>query len=338
MHEGRVRMKRDEKAMKQEEEEEEEAMEQEEEVQEEEMQEEEVMERGEGRQQSVIQPTQAGEVPEPNPQGPGSATFPYVFALGQIRSAWSNLSAEREFAQATAQAQDTAGLTDLETLRAVVSERANRYLQRQICYRFTIQGLDTYILQPTDPADFDLLVEAISSSPQHVAVIVGVRGPIAPPEVCNGLMVPVVYVTTIWSFDRQALIQSIPRPESISEDEEQSFRAAAGELFDRVIQIADNAGATDEHRALNWTAVRNDGLYALAAEQYGRNFSLSRVEARPSPLSGVRKIMDVFLWFTNRETNVVEQYGARVDVGTDGGGSDGLFPSLVRQFTRTFEH
>ena len=113
----------------------------------------------------------------------------------------------------------------------------------------TIEGLETYILHPRDPADLELLVEAVRPTPRPTDVdfVIGVRGPIAPPELCNGLMVPIVVFDQIYSFDTDALIKAIPRPEKITAKE---FEPVAEELFDRIMQMADNAGATDEHRAL----------------------------------------------------------------------------------------
>ena len=164
----------------------------------------------------------------------------------------------------------TAGLTDRQSLHAVLSERQNRYLARQLCWVLTIEGLETYLLRPRDPSDLDLLVEAVRPAPRptDVDVVIGVRGPIAPPEMCNGLMVPIVAFDQLYSFDVDALIKAIPRPENI---EEEQFGPAAEEVFGRIMQMADNAGATDEHRALNYLAVRYPAIYAKAAEEFGRN-------------------------------------------------------------------
>jgi hypothetical protein len=76
---------------------------------------------------------------------------------GQIEPQFPTLSAEKEFAQATGRAE-TAGLSDRRALHAVLSQRENRYLSRQLCWVLRIESLDTYILQPRDPADLDLLV------------------------------------------------------------------------------------------------------------------------------------------------------------------------------------
>lgn len=78
--------------------------------------------------------------------------------------------------------------------------------------------------------------------------------------------------------------------------------------------MADNAGATDEHRALNYLVVRYPAIYAKAAEQFGKDFSLTAVETRLSPLSGTRKIVEVIFAFTNRNTDFTEKFFVRVDV------------------------
>jgi hypothetical protein len=239
---------------------------------------------------------------------------------------------EKEFAQATGRAEETSGLTDREALQSVLSERSNRYLVRQLCFVLTVEGLETYILQPRDPTDFDLLVEAVRPAPRptDVDVVIGLRGPLAPPEACNGLMVPVVGFDQLYSFDIDSLIGSIPRPESIPEDEEERFRNTAEELFYRIMQLTDNAGATDEHRALNYLAVRYDRIYATTADAYGRNSSLSGVEVRPSRLSHTRKIVDVIFSYTNRNTDVTEKFFVRVDVEEE-------FPFLVTKMSPFYE-
>jgi hypothetical protein len=45
--------------------------------------------------------------------------------------------------------------------------------------------------------------------------------------------------------------------------------------------MTDNAGGTDENRALNYLAVRYPSIYARAAESFAGNFSLSAVKCAP---------------------------------------------------------
>lgn len=255
----------------------------------------------------------------------------YVYTIGKIKWRFPNQSVEKEFAQATGRVE-TAGLSDRQAAYEVLSGRQNRYLVRQLCWILTIEGLETYLLLPRDPADFDLLVDAIRPvpSPMDIDVVIGVRGSIAPPQMCNGLMVPIVGFDQIYSFDRDSLIQAIPRPDSIAADTEEQFRTAGGELFDRIMQLTDNAGATKEHRALNYVAVRYPNIYAAAVDAYGRNSSMTAVETRPSRLSNTRTIIDIIFSFTNRNTDVTEKYFVRVDVTEE-------FPFLVTKLSPYFD-
>ena len=178
------------------------------------------------------------------------------------------MSVEKEFPKPQGGRRQP-GLRTGKRFKAVLSKKENRYLVRQFCWVMTIEGLDTYILAPRDPVDLDLLVAALRPTPQpwDLDCVIGVRGPIAPPDICNGLMVPIVVFDQIYSFDRDAFIKSIPEPEKASAKD---FAPAAEELFERIIQLADNAGASDEHRALNYLALRYPAIYANAAEYFGR--------------------------------------------------------------------
>jgi hypothetical protein len=258
----------------------------------------------------------------------GAGTVTFIYALGRVEPRFPRLAVEKEFAQATGR-EKTTGLTDRQTLHSVLSQRQSRYLVRQMCWVFTVEGLETYILVPRDSADLDLLVEAVrpTPSPMDIDIVIGIRGPIAPPEMCNGLMVPIVMFNQIYSFDHDSLVKSIPKPKEIAAKE---FTPAAEELFMRIMQMADNAGATDDHRALNYLAVRYPSIYATAAEAFGRNSSLTGVEVRPSPLSGTRKIVEAIFSFTNRQTDVTEKFFVRVDVTEE-------FPFLVTKMSPYYD-
>jgi PatG C-terminal len=260
--------------------------------------------------------------------GAASGPASYIYALGRIEARFPRLSVEKEFAQVTRQSE-TGGKTDQQVFQEVLSKPENRYLARQMCWVLTIQGLETYILVPRDPADFSHLVGAIRPvpSPNDIDIVVGMRGPIARPEVCNGLMVPIVIFDQTYSFDRKALIGAIPKPDKASADQ---FGPAAEEVFDRIMQMTDNAGSTDEHRALNYLAVRYPSIYAKAAEEFTRDFSMTSVEVRPSPLSGTRKIVDVIFAYTDRRTDFTEKFFVRVDVTEE-------FPFLVAKLSPYYD-
>jgi hypothetical protein len=288
--------------------------------------------RGEVRAENMLTPQGGGEScgcgAATDSGANGGAAVSFVYAIGRIEARFPNLAAEKEFAQATGRT-DTAGKTDQQTFHAVLSKREHRYLIRQLCWVLTIQGLETYLLAPRDPADIDLLVEAIrpAPNPNDLDVVIAVRGPIAPPEMCNGLMVPIILFDQIYSFDRDALIKAIPKPTKITAEQ---FEPAAEELFNRIMQLTDNAGATDEHRALNYLAMRYPAIYSKAAEQFGYDCALTGVEVRPSPLSSTRNIVDVIFSYSNRNTDFTEKFFVRCDVTEK-------FPFLVTKMSPYYD-
>src|SRR5262249_7138286 len=155
-------------------------------------------------------------------------------------------------------------------LHKILTQRENRYLARQLCWTMRIAGLDTYILVPGYSDDLELLIESLRPTPDpgDIDVVIGQQVSIAPPTLCNGLVVPIVVFDQIYSFKVDSLIDSIPRPQNV---EAERFRATAVELFRRVIDIADNAGATDEHRALNYCLVRYPAVYSAVADAHAKN-------------------------------------------------------------------
>jgi hypothetical protein len=141
-------------------------------------------------------------------------------------------------------------------------------------------------------------------------------------------MVPIVGFDQIYSFDRDALLKAIPRPEKTTTKQ---FEAVAAEVLDRILQMTDNAGATDDYRALNYLAMRYPAIYSRTAEEFAKDFSLSGVDVRPSPLSGTRNVDEVVFSFTNRLTDFTEKFSVRVDVTEE-------FPFLVTKLSPYFDH
>jgi PatG C-terminal len=273
-------------------------------------------------------------VATPAPVLPPTAAAPeptFVYALGQIEPRFPSLSVEKELAQAIG-GPASAGLSDRQTIRSALTERQNRYLARNLCWVFVIEGIENYILVPRDPADIELLIDAYRDEPRRddLDAVIGIRTQMAPPELCNGLALPIVVFDQLYAFDRDSLIEAIPRPDSVSAKNVDKFRATAGGLFDQILQMADNSGAIDEHRALNYLTVRYPRIYGVTAEQFDRNFAFTGVEVRRSIMSGIRSLVDVIFSYRHRETDVVEKQFVRVDVTEE-------FPFLVTKMSPYFD-
>ncbi|MGW7437859.1 cyanobactin maturation protease PatG family protein [Streptomyces sp. NPDC054849] len=253
--------------------------------------------------------------------GNGDAAPGYVYVLGRVHAVFPDLSVQREFLQ-VASADGDADTTEAHALYRVLSDPDNSYIARQMCYVLSVQGVDTYILEPADPTELSALVEALRpvGNQRDLAVIVGYLGPVSHPSACQGLSVPVVRVEKIWAFDSKELIQAIDRPDGTSRKE---FEKGAGALLDRLLQLSDNAGTDPTDRALNYLTVRNQEIYQKTDERRTGGYTLSAVEAGPSRLSaGSQTVITVVFSYTHRQTNVTEKWFVRV-------GLAGLFPFLV---------
>ena len=265
----------------------------------------------------------------------GSKMLPrsYVYAIGKVVHRFPNRSLEMELAQAIGRRPEgeTKGVSHPEVAHKVLTDPDNRYVARQICYVLTIESLETYILVPSDPLDFDRLAQALRPAPDvgDIDVIIGRRGPMASPEMCNGLVVPIVIVDQIYSFDRDTLMKAIPKRKEKGTTEDQ-FKKTGTALFNHIIQIADNAGAIDEHRALNYLTVRYDEIYHRTQLLQDENYSFTGVEVRPSHLSGTQKIVDVVFSYENRANRAVQKWFCRLDV-------TGEWPFLVSPMQEYFE-
>ncbi|USX24702.1 hypothetical protein NHH73_19030 [Oxalobacteraceae bacterium OTU3CINTB1] len=264
----------------------------------------------------------------PSPSSDAAAAQQFVYALGQIGWRFPSRSVEKEFAQAIGRT-DTAGQTDREALHAALSQRRNRYLVRQLCWVFSIEGLETYLLLPRDISDYELFVDAVrpAPTPLDLDIVIGTRGGIAPAGLCNGLSLPMVTVDQIYVFDRETLFASLPLTDGMDEE---LFARTSSELLDRILQLADNAGTSDEHRAINYLAVRYPQLYNQTILAHQNNLSLTAVESRQSRLNGMRRIVDVILTYTHRITDVSERYFIRVDVTEQ-------FPFLITKLSPYFD-
>jgi len=255
----------------------------------------------------------------------GLKSLPYVYALGGIEARFSNRSMEMEYHQA-AKMSKPVDLDRRQTFYNVLSLPKNRYLARKLSWVLTIQGVPIYILLPTGPEDLDGLLEAIRPQwgPLDRQVVVGRRGPIAQPDMC-GLEVPMVLIDQIYQFKHGEFMRSIQREAAAGE----RFRDAADDMSRRMMQIADNTGSTDKHRALNYLSVRCPEIYTKAAEEMQRDFSLTSVEARDSRIRGSRKIVSVVFSFTNKN-GTAERYFVRVDTTEQ-------FPFLVTKMAPFYD-
>ena len=156
----------------------------------------------------------------------GLKSLPYVYVLGQIEARFPNRSIEKGYVQILERSK-SANFEHQQAFYSVLSQPENRYLARKLSWILTKEGVPIYILLPTGPEDLDILLDAIRPSACSLdrQVVVGRKGPVAPPEMC-GLEVPMVLVDHLYSLEYNDFIKSI-RSESVTDEK---FKAIAGSV------------------------------------------------------------------------------------------------------------
>lgn len=262
--------------------------------------------------------------------GKGPAEPPtFVYALGSVEVRFPDPALEQEARDIAAMFKIEGQETSPGWLYGVLSRPEARYVARQLCYLFTVEGQPAYALKLRDGSDLAALIETLKpvDRGQDVDLVVGLRGPMIPPGTCNGLVVPMLIADHIMSFSRRELIDRIPVPSDIKE---KPFRDTIEAVFDRLVQLTDNVGATDAHRALNFLAVRYAPLYQQVARMEQRGFQLTAVDVGVSRLSGTRRIVAPILSFQNSSNGFIEKYFVRVDV-------TGEFPMIATHLQPYFD-
>jgi hypothetical protein len=302
--------------------------------------------------ESPHQPAEYVPVPGGAPSGPGHASCPdcasrahatpqqFVYALGHIEVRFPTLGLEREYQQRERMLPPAPGKPHLERVREVLVH--NLHLAAQACYLLSIGGSPAYLLAPAGNYLRPSLFDAIGSgdSGDSFAVVVGRLGPMAPPQACGGVLVPVLLCDQIYTFRlgewQAALTTGLQAALDERKIDQEQFGEAAKGLFRRIVQSTENVGATDVHRALNYLVMQHPGIFLLAAEKRDRH-QLDRIDTRLVQGPSARRQVAVILSFVERSTGVVERYFTRVDITEEwpfvsdaegGRGAIGLSPYL----------
>ncbi len=93
--------------------------------------------------QGVAEPDSFGQDASPS----------YIYALGRVEARFPRISLEKEFAQVAGRAT-TNGQTDREMFQAVMSQRENRYLARQLCWVIDYPGVGYVSFAAARPCGF----------------------------------------------------------------------------------------------------------------------------------------------------------------------------------------
>lgn len=276
---------------------------------------------------------------EPCPQCeglPGSATTAWVYAIGRIVPRFPDLGVEKEFMQAGS--GGLGGVLETDRLIAILQQEEFRYLARQLCWILHNGESDALVLVCRDDTEAERLVNRMpdaETAERTIQVIVGstTLGAIDTPCAATGL--PAVTIDQHLTFTIDQFIGALAEAQHEGESGREAdggdddFRAAAKDLFARLTRRSGNRGLSDEHRALNYIALRYPALYRVAADAHRDNKMLVDVLARRTQ-GKERKLVAVRLLFRGRRTDLLERYQCIVDV-TD------RFPFLSSSISQIYD-
>lgn len=258
--------------------------------------------------------------------GGGNSNLGYLYAIGNIYPTFPNKSLEEEYMYAYQEFKAEGPPNAL--FYQVLSQGQNLYIAEQMCWILRIQGVEAYILKPRSSVElyhFIAALEPVRLGEKKLDVVVGTRGPIAGPDHCNGLQLPtaVANVSYYFTFNQfvDAMINAIPGiPRIVVEN-----------MLQQMLDVTDNAGETDAHRALNYLAVRSKEVYYMAWQMQLDNpqppyppgvYFLQSVDVQPSNVQGNRTIVDVIFQYQARDTVDILYWYVKVDV-------TGMFPFMA---------
>ena len=257
----------------------------------------------------------------------------FVYALGRISPRFPSLACEQEYYQLCQRYDGVSGHSDHELFARVLTEPGNLYLVRQLYWVLSVQGVEAYFVVPHYSSDIGQFVSSIRPNPDpaDLDLVIGTTSPFSLPGPTSPLSLPLLTCDQLYSFDRKSLLNSIPTDDGTSKAEVARLRVAADELLSTVLQLTDNAGAADEHRAVNYLAVRYGMVYGQVSTAHAEGRALAGVDVTISPVSSRnRKVVDVIYTFRHRVSGVVDSWFVRVDVTEE-------FPFVVTPWSPFYE-
>lgn len=247
----------------------------------------------------------------------------WVYAIGRLLPQFPDLGVEKEFAQLGAGA--AAGMLETNRLIDLLNAPGSAYLARQLCWVFHNQEMEIFTLSCREDAQAARLVAALPRAEladQTIQVIVGPMSYPAADSPCAVKPLPAVLVDHHLTFKLSEFIDALAATgrdgdkradKENTDDADETFRTVARDLFQRLTRRSDNRGMSDEHRALNYIALRYPAVYHLAAAAQRDDKILVDVQVRTGS-GATRRLVAVRPIFRARHTDVLDRYQCLVDV------------------------
>lgn len=274
------------------------------------------------------------------PQGCGCSgsnqMLGFAFAIGNLQPIFSSNSIQNEFSYACQQANVSPVASS--SYYEILSQAENFYIAKEMCWLMQISGIDSYIVHPkTDAVLYDFID---SLNPAYLGnrtfdVIIGTRGPVASPQACNGLQLPVVSCELSYHFTFDMFVTAMRdaiAPGFKLQDEDDSLAIRVQEMLEFMLDKvnSEGEGATDSSRVINYLTIRVQQIYEMALSMHmnvspdgaENPYFLNSISVQPSRVNGNRNIQDVIFEYVNNYNSQSQWRYLRVDIS-------GKYPFLV---------
>lgn len=257
----------------------------------------------------------------------GLAPLGYVYVIGKVQWAFGAPDIEKEYLQLLPDPVPANLTTEAQRVQYVLQQ--NPFLAREMEWLFIIGGQPAYRLTPRSQTELNAFVtNMVPSDPTVIqySYIVGTFDPL-------GGDMPRVVVNRTELFTLQELAACVTSALKAQNVTNIPSTQQIVNVFDQTLQLANNTGDLDEHRALNYVSVNYPEVYVLPTAQgaTSSNLVFIGVETRHSVNdAGGAKVIEVILKYQNQSTGVPLRFFTSVDV-------TGQFPYIVQKFQPYFE-
>ncbi len=251
----------------------------------------------------------------------------YVYVVGQLQWYFPTIDIEKEYLQLAPDKFPAGITTEAQRLQYVLQKHI--FFAREMGWTIMVAGQPGYILRPRNTEVLESFIQQMVPPPneataEHYMMILGTGAPMI-----GGI--PGALVIHTESFSKDSLAERV-----IQELTKKGVTSIPTQLeivnvFTQTLQLSNNTGDLDEHRALNYVCVNYPEVYVLPTIQGGKaQMVFLGVETTPSVNhAGGRTVINVIFKYQNMSTETPIRYFTSVDV-------TGQFPFIVERFQPYF--
>jgi hypothetical protein len=220
----------------------------------------------------------------------------FVYAIGLLRPVFGTEDLQQEYLAATKQLEVPTDdyykvFNTIETPHdnPALSYRRYRYIAEKMCWVLSINNVDTFIVIPASQLELDSFIDSLQDTSQTVySTIIGALGPIAPPQYCANMSLPLAICQYIDFSTENATTKLMLKPTD---------------------------GTSDTDRAINFLACNFTAISQKHADLIASNKpQLIAVASQLSSVESNRVIIDISLKYLNSQTKVQSNYHCGIDV------------------------